>query len=71
MQLVLYLTLEIVGCVSQCSTTGITKAVVRSILSKDGAYRRTLAANQKVACVVVAVGFLLLSLWSFPICLVQ
>ena len=31
---------------SQCSTTGVIKAVVCAIL-KDGAYKRTLAANQK------------------------
>ena len=34
---------------SQCSTTGVTKAVVCAILSVwDGAYKRTLAVNRKV-----------------------
>ena len=32
---------------SQCSTIGVTKAIVCAILSTDGAYKRTLAANWK------------------------
>ena len=32
---------------SQCSTTGVTKAVVCVILSVDGAYKITLAVNRK------------------------
>ena len=36
-------------CSSQCSTTGVTKAVVCAILSvRDDAYKRTLAVNQKL-----------------------
>ena len=36
-----------ISCSSQCSTTDITKAVVCVILSVDGAYEKTLTANQK------------------------
>ena len=39
---------------SQCSTTGVTKAVVCTIISLsclwDGAYKRTLAGNRKACC---------------------
>ena len=34
------------SCPSQYSTTGVTKAVVCAILSVDGAYKRSFAANQ-------------------------
>ena len=35
----------ILATLSQCSTTGVAKAVVCAILSGDGAYKRTLALN--------------------------
>ena len=39
---------ELLSRSSQCSTTGLTKAVVCAILSVwEGAYKRTLAANRK------------------------
>ena len=36
-----------ISCLSQCSITVLTKAVVCAILSVDGAYKRLLAVNQK------------------------
>ena len=43
---------------SQCSTTGVTKAVVCAIHLWDGAYKRTLAVKSKRVAHVAAAGFL-------------
>ena len=37
----------VVFCSSQCFTTGVTKAIVCTVLSGDGAYKISLAANRK------------------------
>ena len=47
-----------ISCSSQCSTTGVTKAMVCAILSVDVAYKRTLAVISEKVAHVVAAGFL-------------